>query len=224
MGPPGRSPHPTTNAAARAREAGTPILAVLIAVVAITAVHARNTTPDVAWPQFRGPAGAGILDQAKLPATWSKTSNVAWSAEVKGRGWSSPVAWDDQVFVTSAISPGAFKAPSTGIFGNDYVAQLSKQGLSDDEVTKQVIARDIELTNESGEIRYMVYAFDAKTGRLLGAHMVGAEVTELIQGFVIAMGLETTEEDLMHTVFPHPTLSEMMHESVLDSQGRVIHM
>jgi dihydrolipoamide dehydrogenase len=66
--------------------------------------------------------------------------------------------------------------------------------------------------------------FDAKTGRLLGAHMVGAEVTELIQGFVVAMGLETTEEELMHTVFPHPTLSEMMHESVLDAYGRVIHM
>jgi dihydrolipoamide dehydrogenase len=66
--------------------------------------------------------------------------------------------------------------------------------------------------------------FDAKTGRLLGAHMVGAEVTELVQGFVIAMGLETTEEELMHTVFPHPTLSEMMHESVLDAYGRVIHM
>jgi dihydrolipoamide dehydrogenase len=66
--------------------------------------------------------------------------------------------------------------------------------------------------------------FDAKTGKLLGAHMVGAEVTELIQGFVVAMNLETTEEDLMHTVFPHPTLSEMMHESVLDAYGRVIHM
>ena len=66
--------------------------------------------------------------------------------------------------------------------------------------------------------------FDAKTGELLGAHMVGTEVTELIQGFVVAMGLETTEEDLMHTVFPHPTLSEMMHESVLDAYGRVIHM
>jgi dihydrolipoamide dehydrogenase len=66
--------------------------------------------------------------------------------------------------------------------------------------------------------------FDAKTGQLLGAHMVGAEVTELIQGFTIAMQLETTEEDLMHTVFPHPTLSEMMHESVLDAYGRVIHM
>jgi dihydrolipoamide dehydrogenase len=66
--------------------------------------------------------------------------------------------------------------------------------------------------------------FDKKTGQLLGAHMIGAEVTELIQGFVIAMNLETTEEELMHTVFPHPTLSEMMHESVLDAYGRVIHM
>ena len=66
--------------------------------------------------------------------------------------------------------------------------------------------------------------FDAKTGQLLGAHMVGAEVTELIQGYVVAMTLESTEEDLMHTVFPHPTLSEMMHESVLDAYDRVIHM
>lgn len=66
--------------------------------------------------------------------------------------------------------------------------------------------------------------FDAKTGELLGAHMIGAEVTELIQGYSIAKTLETTEEDLMHTVFPHPTLSEMMHESVLDAYGKVIHM
>jgi len=66
--------------------------------------------------------------------------------------------------------------------------------------------------------------FDRKTGELLGAHMIGAEVTELIQGFVVAMSLETTEEELMHAVFPHPTLSETMHESVLDAYGRVIHM
>jgi dihydrolipoamide dehydrogenase len=66
--------------------------------------------------------------------------------------------------------------------------------------------------------------FDAKTGQLLGAHMVGAEVTELIQGFVVAMNLETTEEDLMHAVFPHPTLSETMHESVLSAYGRAIHI
>jgi len=66
--------------------------------------------------------------------------------------------------------------------------------------------------------------FDAKTGELLGAHMVGAEVTELIQGFVIAMNLETTEEELIHTIFPHPTLSETMKESVLDAYGRVLNM
>jgi dihydrolipoamide dehydrogenase len=65
--------------------------------------------------------------------------------------------------------------------------------------------------------------FDAKTGALLGAHMVGAEVTELIQGYVVGRQLETTEEDLMQTVFPHPTLSEMMHEAVLDAWGRAIH-
>ncbi len=75
-----------------------------------------------------------------------------------------------------------------------------------------------------GEAEGMVKTvFDAKTGELLGAHMVGAEVTELIQGYVIGRQLETTEEDLMHTVFPHPTLSEMMHESVLDAYGKAIH-
>ncbi len=66
--------------------------------------------------------------------------------------------------------------------------------------------------------------FDEKTGELLGAHMVGAEVTEMIQGYGIAKTLETTEAELMHTIFPHPTLSEMMHESVLDAYGKVIHM
>jgi dihydrolipoamide dehydrogenase len=66
--------------------------------------------------------------------------------------------------------------------------------------------------------------FDKKTGQLLGAHMVGAEVTELIQGFVVAMNLETTEEELMHTIFPHPTLSEMMKESVLDAYGKALNI
>jgi dihydrolipoamide dehydrogenase len=79
----------------------------------------------------------------------------------------------------------------------------------------------IALGEDQGMVKTI---FDKKTGQLLGAHMVGAEVTELIQGFVVAMNLETTEEDLMHTVFPHPTLSEMMHESVLDAYDRVIHM
>jgi dihydrolipoamide dehydrogenase len=76
-----------------------------------------------------------------------------------------------------------------------------------------------------GEAEGMIKTvFDAKTGELLGAHMIGAEVTELIQGYVIGQKLETTEQDLMETVFPHPTLSEMMHESVLDAYDRVIHI
>ena len=66
--------------------------------------------------------------------------------------------------------------------------------------------------------------FDAKTGELLGAHMVGPEVTEMIQGYTVARTLETTEAELMHTVFPHPTVSEAMHEAVLDAYGRVIHI
>ena len=77
----------------------------------------------------------------------------------------------------------------------------------------------IALGEDQGFIKTI---FDKKTGELIGAHMVGAEVTELIQGFVVAMNLETTEEELMHTVFPHPTLSEMMKESVLDAYGRAL--
>jgi outer membrane protein assembly factor BamB len=119
----------------------------------------------VAWPQFRGPDGGGVLAEGKLPTTWSTKDNVAWQVEVPGRAWSSPIAWNNVVYVTSAISSGKFKEPSTGIYGNDYVAELMKQGLPEDEVNKRVIARDIELTSESGEIRYMVFAFDAATGK-----------------------------------------------------------
>ena len=76
-----------------------------------------------------------------------------------------------------------------------------------------------------GETEGMVKTvFDATTGELLGAHMIGAEVTEMIQGYVVARTLEATEAELMHTVFPHPTISETMHESVLDAYGKVIHM
>jgi dihydrolipoamide dehydrogenase len=79
----------------------------------------------------------------------------------------------------------------------------------------------IALGDDRGLVKVI---FDKKNGQLLGAHMVGAEVTELIQGYVIAMNLETTEEELMHTVFPHPTLSEMMKEAVLDAYGRVLNI
>jgi dihydrolipoamide dehydrogenase len=79
----------------------------------------------------------------------------------------------------------------------------------------------VALGDDQGLVKVI---FDKKTGQLLGAHMVGPEVTELIQGYVVAMNLETTEEELMHTIFPHPTLSETMKESVLDAYGRVLNM
>jgi outer membrane protein assembly factor BamB len=139
-------------------------LATLIAAAVGSHLHGRG--PALEWPQFRGPAGAGVLAEGTLPTTWSTRANVAWSVAVEGRGWSSPVAWNDTVFVTSAISPGRFKEPSTGIFGNDYVAELMKQGLSEAEVLKRVTDRDIELTTDTGEIRYMVYAFDANSGKM----------------------------------------------------------
>lgn len=109
--------------------------------------------------------------------------------------------------------------------------QVASVGLTEAKAKEQ--GRDIRVGRFSfaangkavalGEDQGMVKTiFDKKTGELLGAHMVGAEVTELIQGFVVAMNLETTEEDLMHTIFPHPTISESMKESVLDAYGRVL--
>jgi dihydrolipoamide dehydrogenase len=79
----------------------------------------------------------------------------------------------------------------------------------------------IALGEDQGLVKVI---FDKATGQLIGAHMIGAEVTELIQGYVVAMNLETTEEELMHSVFPHPTLSEMMGEAVLDAYGRALNI
>jgi outer membrane protein assembly factor BamB len=123
---------------------------------------------EPAWPQFRGPGGVAVADDARPPVAWSATKNVAWVAEVPGDGWSSPVVAGNRVFVTSAR--GGFKPAQTGIFGNDYVAELQKQGLPDEEVNKRVIARDIELSREVEEVSYLVHAFDAQTGKALWQH------------------------------------------------------
>jgi outer membrane protein assembly factor BamB len=123
--------------------------------------------PSFDWPQFRGPHASGVADGAALPNEWSAKDNVAWVVDVPGRGWSSPIVWRDRVFVTSVVNPGAFKAPSPGIYGNDYVAELQRQGLSDEEVSKRLTARDIELTDEVGELSYMVFAVDAATGKVV---------------------------------------------------------
>jgi outer membrane protein assembly factor BamB len=138
----------------------------LISLSVVATIPASAAGP-LDWPQFRGPGGNGVADEAKLPQTWSTTANVAWAVDVPGRGWSSPIVWGDRVFVTTAVNDGAFKAPSTGIFGNDYVAELAKQGVPEAEIVKRVVTRDIELTSDTGAVSYRVYAFDAKTGRVV---------------------------------------------------------
>jgi outer membrane protein assembly factor BamB len=122
---------------------------------------------DETWPGFRGHAMSGIAPDGNVPVRWSKTENVKWSVPIAGQGWSSPIVWGDRVFVTSGKSARPFKQPSPGLYGNDYIAELQKQGLSDEEVMRRVRARDNETPEESDEIRYMVYALDARTGSVV---------------------------------------------------------
>ena len=140
-----------------------------LAALGAVCLWATTAEPEgpVNWPQFRGADGAGIADSSVLPTRWSATENVAWSAEVPGRGWSSPIVWGDRVYVTTAVNAGGFKAASTGIYGNDFAAELKKQGLSDDEILKRVTARDIELASESEDVSYEVLALDARTGKVV---------------------------------------------------------
>jgi dihydrolipoamide dehydrogenase len=104
---------------------------------------------------------------------------------------------------------------------------MGRRGVSPDTARTLVRTRNPvlgALALRMGEADGMIKTvFDAQTGELLGAHMIGTEVTELIQGYVIAKTGELTDQELEHTIFPHPTLSEMMHEAVLDAYGRVIH-
>jgi outer membrane protein assembly factor BamB len=121
------------------------------------------------WPQFRGPGGNGVAPaDATLPERWSTGEAVRWSVEIPGHGWSSPIVWGDRVYLTSAISQGDFKVPSPGIYGNDYIAELRAQGLSDEEVTRRVRERDSESSEEAAAgVRWMVYALDAADGSTL---------------------------------------------------------
>ncbi|MGR3371053.1 MAG: dihydrolipoyl dehydrogenase [Sagittula sp.] len=154
--------------------------------------------------------------------------------DVAGAPWLAHKASHEGVMVAELIAGGHPHAVDPGsIAGCTYChPQIASVGLTEAKAKEQgfdvKVGRFPFIGNGKaialGETEGMVKTvFDAKTGALLGAHMVGAEVTELIQGYVVGRQLETTEEDLMQTVFPHPTLSEMMHESVLDAWGRAIH-
>ncbi len=154
--------------------------------------------------------------------------------DVAGAPWLAHKASHEGVMVAELISGGAPHAVDPdSIAGCTYCQpQIASVGLTEAQAMEQGheirVGRFPFIGNGKaiamGEAEGLVKTiFDARTGALLGAHMVGAEVTELIQGYVIARQLETTEEDLMNTVFPHPTLSEMMHESVLAAWERAIH-
>ena len=155
--------------------------------------------------------------------------------DIAGAPWLAHKASHEGVMVAELIAgldPHPIKPES--IAGCTYChPQVASVGFTEEKAKKagysvkvgrfpfKANGKAIALGEEEGMVKTI---FDAKSGELLGAHMVGAEVTELIQGYVVGRQLETTEQDLMETVFPHPTLSEMMHESVLDAHDRAIHI
>jgi outer membrane protein assembly factor BamB len=179
-------------------------LSLALVVTLAGALSSLHSAPaGTVWPQFRGPSGRGISEIDDLPTRWSATEHVAWKAAIPGRGWSSPIVWGDQVVVTSAINPGAFKPPSTGIFGNDYAAELAKQGLSDEDVLKRVKARDIESTEEAGELRYMVYSLDVATGKIRWQHQahLGAPFGGRHRKNTYASETPTTDGERIYVLF-----------------------
>ena len=155
--------------------------------------------------------------------------------DIAGAPWLAHKASHEGVMVAELIAGGhPHPIKPNSIAGCTYChPQVASVGLS--EAAAKAAGYDIKVGRfpfigngkaiALGEAEGMIKTvFDAKTGELLGAHMVGAEVTELIQGYVVGRSLETTEGELMETVFPHPTLSEMMHEAVLDAYGRALHI
>jgi dihydrolipoamide dehydrogenase len=168
---------------------------------------------------------------------WGRTGEPGVYAigDVTGPPWLAHKASHEGVICIEKIAgvAGVHPLDTTRIPGCTYCApQVASVGLTEaaakERGHKVRVGRFPFMGNGKaialGEPEGMVKTvFDDATGELLGAHMIGAEVTELIQGFAVAKTLETTESELMHTIFPHPTLSEMMHESVLDAYGRVIH-
>ena len=155
--------------------------------------------------------------------------------DIAGAPWLAHKASHEGVMVAELIAGGhPHPIKPNSIAGCTYChPQIASVGLTEDKAKAAGYAvkvgrfpfigngKAIALGEADGMIKTV---FDAGTGELLGAHMIGADVTELIQGYVIGRTLETTEEDLMNSVFPHPTLSEMMHESVLDAYGRALHI
>ena len=187
-----------------------------------------------------GLEGTGVeVDRTHIVTNeWTETGEAGVYAigDVAGPPWLAHKATHEGILCADRIagSPGLHPMKPERIPGCTYCRpQIASVGLT--ESAAKTAGREIRIGRfpfrgngkaiALGEMEGVVKTiFDARTGELLGAHMIGAEVTELIQGFVVAMNLETTEADLMHSVFPHPTLSEMMHESTLDAYDQAIHI
>ncbi len=179
------------------------------------------------------------LDKGSIRTNqWCETSEQGIYAigDVAGAPWLAHKASHEGVICIEKIAGQKKVHPMKKeiIPGCTYaMPQVASVGLTEDQAKERGYAikvgkfpfiangKAIALGDTNGFVKTI---FDEKTGELLGAHMVGAEVTEMIQGYVVAIGMETTEEELMHTIFPHPTLSESMHESVLNAYGRAIHI
>ncbi len=170
------------------------------------------------------------------PYGFTGEPNVYAIGDVAGPPWLAHKAMHEGVLVVEKIAgvKGVHPMNTANIPGCTYCQpQVASIGLTEAAAKAKGLAvkvgkfpfigngKAIALGEPEGFIKTI---FDAKTGELLGAHMIGAEVTELIQGYSVAKTLETTEAELMATVFPHPTLSEMMHESVLAAYGRTLHI
>ena len=177
------------------------------------------------------------IDRTHVVTDWfcrTGVEGVFAIGDIAGAPWLAHKASHEGVMVADLIAgKHAHEVKPESIAGCTYCQpQIASVGMTEAQAKEKGIdinvgrfpfignGKAIALGESEGLIKTI---FDKKTGELLGAHMVGAEVTELIQGYVIGRQLETTEQDLMQTVFPHPTLSEMMHESVLDAYGAAIH-
>jgi outer membrane protein assembly factor BamB len=121
---------------------------------------------EPAWQQFRGPAANPVGSDVRLEEKWGKTENVEWTAEIPGRGWSSPIVWGGKVFITTVTTEGKSKSPQIGTeYSNEYIAELEKQGLSEEQVIAKVNERDFEMPNEV-MLHYFLYCLNLKSGKV----------------------------------------------------------
>ena len=136
----------------------------------IVVIAGAQQTFAQSWSQFRGDAANPVSENTSIPDKWSTSENVEWTAEVAGRGWSSPIVVGNKIFVTAAVTDGESKSPQVGTnYSNEYVAELAKQGLSKEEIEKRVMERDFELPDEVNLHCYL-YCLDLTTGKELWKH------------------------------------------------------